>query len=82
MRHFMTSIFDPPVSEAGLNVDFVLNAGAGPAATAQTRLLTQPPAPSPGFTLRGAAADNEAPPANATLPPEPAAAPTNAPAGK
>jgi hypothetical protein len=77
-RHFVTSIFDPPVSEANLNVDFVLGPGAAASATAQTRSLAAPAAPPPGFTLRGAAADNELMPANALLPPEPATAPANA----
>jgi predicted Zn finger-like uncharacterized protein len=83
-RHFMTSIFDPPYSAANLDVTFALDATARPSATAIRSSAVAAPAPTPGFTLRGAPADT-APAANAAMPASNAAAaarPPAAPAGR
>jgi predicted Zn finger-like uncharacterized protein len=61
MRHFVTSIFDPPYSAANLSVTFALGgAAAAPATTVRSTTATVPTPPS--FMLRGVS--NDAPAAN------------------
>ncbi len=74
-RHFMTSVFDPPLSAANLQVDFALDAVAGAATSAARTPLAATPS-TPGFTLRGAAPDVA--PANVVTAPATNAAPAPA----
>jgi hypothetical protein len=67
-RHFVASIFDPPQSEASLQVEFAL--GASDAIHATPASVIQPSAPPapPAFTLRGPADANATAPTNAPAP--------------
>jgi hypothetical protein len=76
IRHFRTSIPDPPFSAASLQIDFAIG-GRATAGDAQVSTTAQPPPTN--IPLRGPAAAPA--PVNATpLPPEPASAPAPAPA--
>jgi hypothetical protein len=81
-RHFVTSIFDPPYSAANLQIDFFWQDARTGAPVRPVRGPAAAIPASPGFTLRGAAAD--AAPVNAALAPAtnaaPVAGPTSAPA--
>ena len=83
-RHFMTSVFDPPLSAASLSVDFALDSAAG-ASIAPARTAAAVTAPTPNFTLRGATGDapsNDAAPSTNTAPSLAPSAANAAPAGR